>query len=102
MLTPAGAHQICMSHQERSLTFAAEADTGEERLWPIELRHLFGRAIRLHHERDQVSAETFARRLLLIENASPEHAEGSAGVRPLRRTQDRGCTAPEAVPPPPS
>jgi transposase len=70
MLTPAGAHQICMSHQERSLTFAAEADTGEERLWAIELRHLFGRAIRLHHERDEVTAETFARRLLLIENAT--------------------------------
>jgi transposase len=70
MLTPAGAHQICMSHQERSLTFASEADTGEERLWAIELRHLFGRAIRLHHERDQVAPETFARRLLLIENAT--------------------------------
>jgi transposase len=70
MLTPAGAHQICMSHQERTLTFASEADTGEERLWAIELRHLFGRAIRLHHERDQVAPETFARRLLLIENAT--------------------------------
>jgi transposase len=70
MLTPAGAHQVCMSHQERALTFAAEADTGAERLWAIELRHLFGRAIRLHHERDQVTPETFARRLLLIENAT--------------------------------
>ena len=70
MLTPAGAHQVCMSHQERNLTFASEADTGEARLWAIELRHLFGRAIRLHHERDQVTPETFARRLLLIENAT--------------------------------
>jgi transposase len=70
VLTPAGAHQICMSHQERALTFAAEADTGEARLWAIELRHLFGRAIRLHHERDQVTPETFARRRLLIENAT--------------------------------
>ena len=70
MLTPAGAHQICMSHQERNLTFAIDADTGEERLWAIELRHLFGRAIRPHRERDQVTPETFARRLLLIENAT--------------------------------
>ena len=69
-LTPAREHQICMSHQERDLTFAAEADTGEERLWAIELRHVFGRAIRLHRERDQVTPETFARRLLLIENAT--------------------------------
>src|SRR6185503_19805758 len=69
-LTPAGAHQVCMSHQERNLTFAVEADTGEARLWAIELRQVFGRAIRLHHERDQVSSETFARRLLLIENAT--------------------------------
>ena len=70
LLTPAVAHQICMSHQERNLTFAIEADTGEERLWAIELRHVFGRAIRLHRERDQVTPETFARRRLLIENAT--------------------------------
>jgi transposase len=70
MLTPARAHQICLSHQERDLTFAIEADTGEARLWAIELRHLFGRAIRLHHEREQVTPETFARRRLLIENAT--------------------------------
>ena len=70
MLTRADAHQICMSHQERNLTFAIEADRGEERLWAIELRRIFGRAIRLHHERDQVAPETFARRLLLIENAT--------------------------------
>jgi transposase len=69
-LTPAGAHQICLSHQERDLTFAVEVDTGETRLWAIELRHVFGRAIRLHHERGRVSAETFARRRLLIENAT--------------------------------
>jgi transposase len=70
MLTPATEHQMCMSHQERDLTFAAEADTGEERLWSIELRHIFGRAIRLHRERAQVTPETFAHRRLLIENAT--------------------------------
>jgi hypothetical protein len=52
------------------VTFAVEADPGEARLWAIELRHVFGRAIRLHHERGQVTAETFARRRLLIENAT--------------------------------
>jgi len=70
VLTPATEHQICLSHQERDLTFAIEADTGEARLWAIELRHVFGRAIRLHHERDQVPPATFARRLTLIENAT--------------------------------
>jgi transposase len=70
LLTPAGAHQICMSHQERDLTFAVEADDGGARLWAIELRHVFGRAIRLHRERAQVAPETFARRRLLIENAT--------------------------------
>ena len=70
MLTPATAHQACMSHQERDLTFAVEADPGEARLWAIELRHVFGRAIRLHHERGQVTAQTFARRRLLIETAT--------------------------------
>jgi transposase len=70
ILTPAGAHQICLSHQDRDLTFAAEADTGEARLWAIEVRHVFGRAIRLHHDRQQVTPTTFARRWLLIENAT--------------------------------
>lgn len=70
LLTRAGAHQICMSHQERNLTFASEADIGEARLWALELRHVFGRAIRLHHERGQVTPVTFARRRLLIETAT--------------------------------
>jgi transposase len=70
LLTPATDHQICLSHQARDLTFAVDADTGEARLWAIELRHVFGRAIRLHHERAQVTPETFARRRLLIENAT--------------------------------
>ena len=70
ILTAAGQHQICLSHQERDLSFAVEADTGEARLWAIELRHVFGRAIRLHHERAQVTPETFARRRRLIENAT--------------------------------
>jgi len=70
ILISAGAHQICHSHQARDLTFAAEADTGQERVWALDLRHVFGRAIRLHHERDQVTPETFARRRTLIENAT--------------------------------
>src|SRR5688572_14193840 len=70
ILTPATEHQICLSHQERDLTFAADADTGEARLWAVALRHVFGRAIRLHRERGQVTPETFARRRLLIENAT--------------------------------
>jgi len=70
ILTSATEHQICHSHQARDLTFAAEADSGDERLWAIELRHIFGRAIRLHHERGQVTPGTFARRRLLIENAT--------------------------------
>jgi transposase len=70
LLTAAGEHQICLSHQERDLTFAVEADTGEARLWAIELRHVFGRAIRLHRERGQGTPATFARRLTRIENAT--------------------------------
>ena len=70
ILTAATAHQICHSHQARDLTFAAEADHGNERIWALELRHVFGRAIRLHHDRDQVTPTTFARRRTLIENAT--------------------------------
>ena len=70
ILTAATAHQICHSHQARDLTFAAEADTGNERIWALALRHVFGRAIRLHHERAQITPQTFARRRLLIERAT--------------------------------
>jgi transposase len=70
LLTPAGEHQICLSHQERDLTFASEADPDNERIWARDLRHLFGRAIRLHREREQVTPTTFARRRTLIENAT--------------------------------
>jgi transposase len=70
VLTAAAQHQICHSHQARDLTFASDADTGEERVWALDLRHVFGRAIRLHHERAQVTPETFARRRTLIENAT--------------------------------
>jgi transposase len=70
MLTAATAHQICHSHQARDLTFAAEADTGNERIWALQLRHVFGRAIRLHHDREQVTPTSFARRRALIENAT--------------------------------
>jgi transposase len=68
--TAAGSHQVCLSHQGRDLTFASEADVGGERAWALELRHVFGRAIRLHHERDQLSPATFARRRVLIEKAT--------------------------------
>jgi transposase len=70
LLTSAGEHQVCLSHQERDLTFASEADPDHERIWALDLRHLFGRAIKLHRERTQVTPQTFARRRLLIENAT--------------------------------
>src|SRR5439155_1481776 len=58
------------SHQDRDLTFASEADPDHELIWALDLRHLFGRAIRLYHERAEVTPATFARRRLLIENAT--------------------------------
>jgi transposase len=70
LMIAASQHQICLSHQERDLTFASEADPDDARIWALDLRHLFGRAIRLHHERAQVTPATFARRRLLIENAT--------------------------------
>ena len=68
--TPAGAHQVCMSHQVRDLTYAVEADESDGSRWARDLRHVFGRALRLHHERDRVSPATFARRRVLIEKAT--------------------------------
>lgn len=60
---PAQAHQLCLSHQIRDLTYAAEADPNPaERIWARELRHVIGRAIRLHRERAGLSMATFRNR----------------------------------------
>ena len=89
--TAAGQHQICLSHQTRDLTFASEADAGDERAWAVALRHVFGRAIRLHHEREQLSPTTFARRRVLIEHASDRLVFGPplASTSEARRLQKR-------------
>lgn len=60
---PAADHQLCLSHQIRDLTYAAEADPNRaERLWARELRHVFARAIRLHRERGSITGATFGNR----------------------------------------
>jgi transposase len=89
--TAAGQHQVCLSHQVRDLTFASEADGGDGRAWALELRHVFGRAIRLHHERAQVSPATFARRRVLIERATDRLVFGPplAAKSEARRLQKR-------------
>jgi len=70
MLTDVERHQVCLAHQLRDLTYAAEADAGDERAWAAALRHVLGRAIRLHHERDRVGPASFARRRTRIERAT--------------------------------
>ena len=65
----AETHQLCLAHQIRTLTYGVEADGYPGRVWAIKLRHLFGRAIRLHHLRATVTPASFARRRLLIEHA---------------------------------
>jgi transposase len=89
--TAAGQHQVCLSHQTRDLTFASEADPGEGRAWAMALRHVLGRAIRLHHERAQVSPATFARRRVLIEKATDRLVFGPplASKSEARRLQNR-------------
>jgi transposase len=67
---PAGQHQLCLAHQIRDLTYATEVDDAIGARWARELRHVFGRAIRLHRERGRVSPATFARRRVRIERAA--------------------------------
>ena len=65
----AEAHQICLAHQIRNLTYAVEADGYAGRVWAIELRHLLGRAIRLHHRRATLTPVSFTRCRRRIESA---------------------------------
>ena len=67
---PAGQHQLCLAHQIRDLTYAVEVDDASGAHWARDLRHVFGRAIRLHRERGRVSPATFARRRVRIERAA--------------------------------
>ena len=78
---PAKQHQLCLSHQIRDLTYAAEVDDPVGARWAHELRHVLGRALRLYRERARVTPETFARRRTLIEGA----AERLIGGPPVGR-----------------
>ncbi len=70
LAAPAGRHQLCLAHQIRDLTYAAEVDDASGAQWARELRHVLGRAVRLHRERAQATPETFARRRARIERAA--------------------------------
>jgi transposase len=65
----AETHQLCLAHQIRNLTYAAEADGYAGLVWAVELRHLFGRAIHLHQIRETLTPASFIRRRRRIENA---------------------------------
>ena len=65
----AQTHQICLAHQIRNLTYAAEADGYTGLVWAVELRHLFGRAIHLHAIRATITPASFTLRRRRIDNA---------------------------------
>ena len=65
----ADTHQLCLAHQIRNLSYAAEADGYAGLGWAVELRHLLGRAIHLHTIRETITPASFARRRLRIEHA---------------------------------
>ena len=67
---PAAQHQLCLSHQIRDLTYAVDVDGPAGAQWARELRHVFGRALRLHRERRQVTPATLANRRVRIERAA--------------------------------
>jgi hypothetical protein len=67
---PAAQHQLCLSHQVRVLTDAVKVDgpAGSQRA--RELRHIFGRALRLHCERGRVTLATSTSRRVRIARAA--------------------------------
>ena len=65
----ADTHQLCLAHQIRDLSYAAEADGSAGLVWAVELRHLFGRAIRLHAIRDTLTPASSTLRRRRLENA---------------------------------
>jgi transposase len=63
-------HQLCLAHQLRDLTYATEADDPPGSAWARQLRHIFGRALRLHRERAALPAASFAQRRVRVVNAA--------------------------------
>jgi transposase len=76
LAAPAAEHQLCLSHQIRDLTYAEEADEPFGQRWARELRHVFGRAIRLHRLRAGLTAEQFATRRTRVERAAERLISG--------------------------
>ena len=66
----AAQHQLCLAHQLRDLTYAIEADDAPGRLWARRLRHVFGRALRLHRERAALAVAGFAHRRTRVVRAA--------------------------------
>jgi transposase len=93
ILTAAGAHQICHSHQARDLTFAVEADTGEA-------RRLGDRAAARVRPRDPTAPRARADHACDVRPppAADRARHRSAGVRPLRGAADRGRSPPATLP----
>jgi transposase len=67
---PAAAHQICLAHQLRDLQYAIEADDAVGVQWAVALQRVFRRGVHLHHERGQITPESFRHRRTLIEHAA--------------------------------
>jgi transposase len=70
LAAPAAAFQLCLAHQVRDLTYAEEADARDGSIWARDLRHVLGRAIRLHRGRAGVAPERFANRRVRVERAA--------------------------------
>jgi transposase len=66
----AGQHQLCLAHQLRDLTYATDADDPPGRTWARQLRHIFGRALRLHRARTTWSAASFTHRRVRVVSAA--------------------------------
>lgn len=63
-------HQLCLAHQLRDLTYVTETDDPPGRTWARQLRHVFGRALRLHRERKGLSAASLAHRRARVVRAA--------------------------------
>jgi len=88
---PARAHQLCLSHQIRDLTYAVEAATAlPERMWAVAVRHVISRAIRLHRERTGLAATTWRNRKTRVVLAAKRQVFGPPlSPGPARQLQNR-------------
>lgn len=87
MKAPTSQHQLCMAHHLRNLQ--AVVDLHPRLEWPKAMQALFLRAIRIHHQRNQLSAQDYSLQVARVERTCDRLLRQELGPPEARSLQRR-------------